>query len=270
MTRYALAAALLALAPQPAEAALLRLDFTAQLTWGGISDPWSGTARAGHIQQATGITTSQPFTATGHITIDTGAPIVVGFNPLSGYWSSDAFNEVSFTIGSKTFAWGNNPGYTNTRYGLTLANTGTDDIVRTGSLTGPTVGGIDRLYYPEIAPIGVSVPEPTIPVETTLRLSSLVFALAAPGLISSNLLADQDFNWGSIPFSSANNSLLIQIDAETPPEYYVGLRVLAQNASGHFTSFSLHQESTATTPEPASLALLLAGTALLATTRRRA
>ena len=269
MTRSALAAALLALAPLPAEAALLRLDFTAQLSWGGISDPWSATARAGHIQQATGITGSTPFTATGHITIDTGAPVVVSFAPSSGYWSSDAFKEVSFTIGSRTFAWGNQPGYSSTRYGLTLGNSNGSDLVRTGSLTGPNLGGIDRLYYPEIDPMGVSVPEPTIPVETTLRLSSVAFALNATGLISSNLLADQGFDWASIPFTSANNTLSIQIDAETPPEYYVGLRVLAQNASGHFTSLSLHQETTAT-PEPASLALLLAGTALLATTRRRA
>jgi hypothetical protein len=263
----AAAATLLALAPLHTQAALLRLDFTASLTWGAISDPWSVTARASHIQNATGITGATPFTATGHITIDTAAPSVVGFAPATGYWSSDAFNEVSFTIGSQTFAWGNAPGTTNTRYGLILTNSATTDQVSTGSRTGP-FGGIDRLQYPEIVPIGVSVPEPTIPVETTLRLSSLAFALNIPGLISSNILADQGFDWGSIPFTSANNSLQIQIDAETPPEYFVGLRVLAQNASGHFTSLSLRQETTPT-PEPASLALLLAGTALLATTRRR-
>ncbi len=261
MIRSALAAALLALAPLPAEAALLRLDFTASLTWGAMSGPWSVTANAGRIQQSTGISGNAPFTATGHITIDTAAPSVIGFAPATGYWSSDAINEFSVTIGAQTFAWGNAPGTTNTKYGLTLANASGTDLVATGGASGP-IGGIDRYSYPEIV-------EQAVPyLDTTLNLSTMSFLLNAPGLISSNLLADQGFNWGSLPFSNANNSFAIQIDAEVPPEVYVGLHVLAQNASGHFTSLSLHQEATPT-PEPGALALLLAGTALLATTRRR-
>lgn len=260
MTRSALAAALIALAPLPADAALLRLDFTASLSWGAISGPWSVTANAGRIQQSTGLSGSAPFTATGHITIDTGAPSVIGFAPATGYWSSDAINEVSVTIGAQTFAWGNAPGSTNTKYGLTLIDSAGPDVVATGGASGP-VGGIDRYSYPEI------VEQPVPYLDTTLHLSTLSFLLNAPGLVSSNLLADQGFNWGSLPFSNANNSFAIQIDAEVPPQVYVGLHVLAQNASGHFTSLSLHQETA--TPEPASLALLLAGTALLAATRRR-
>lgn len=55
--------------------------------------------------------------------------------------------------------------------------------------------------------------------------------------------------------------------AEVPPEVYGGLQVLAQNASGHFTSITLHQESS-DLPEPATLALLPVALGMLGAPRR--
>lgn len=241
------AACLLATAPSTANATLVRLDFTASLTWGGTSAPWSITTDEGRIRASTGITGSGPFNATGYIVIDTAAQPTVTFAPASGYWSSDAFNQVSFTIGSQTFNWNNAPGYTNTRYGLTLGNFSTDNV-QTGSLSGPYGGGLHRLYYPEIQAQSISY------LDTTLFLNSVSFSLNAAGLVSSNILSEQSFDWGSVPFNSINNYLLIQLNAEFTP----GQEVLAQNASGYFTGFTLHQEAT-DAPEPATLALGLAG-----------
>lgn len=250
----------LAATPSPANATLLRLDFTASLTWGATSGAWWVTSNEARIRQATGLTGSGPFSVNGHFVIDTAAPQVITFAPASGYWSSDALNEVSFTIGGKTFAWTNAPGYSNTRYGLILSDS-VPDSVHTGSVTGP-YGGISRQYYPEIQAV------PTPYEDTTLLLNSLVFSLDTTGLISSNILSDQSFDWGAIAFNNLNSSLLIQLSANVPPEVYSGLEVLAQNASGHFTSISLHQE-TNEVPEPATLALLPLAIGALGAARAR-
>lgn len=238
------AALLLAVAATDAQASLTRIDFTASLQWGGVTlQPGTDAAL---IQNATTGQTNSPFSVSGYFVIDNQAPVTVGFSPASGYWSSDAFNEVSFTVGSKTFGWTNAPGYSNTRYGLTLGNSGTTDMVRTGSLSGPTVGGIDSYYFPEIQPQVVAQSG------YNLFLHSMVFELYAPGLLTSNILADQTFDWGSINFGvggdSSANSLLLQFVAATGDGLGPVNERLAQNASGRFTSFSLHREDTSGTP----------------------
>ncbi|PKO86041.1 MAG: hypothetical protein CVU18_16965 [Betaproteobacteria bacterium HGW-Betaproteobacteria-12] len=244
-----------------ANASLIQLDFTAAMNWGAVSGPLSISADAVLIQQQTTGVTSSPFTIAGSFVIDTQAPAVPGG---SGFWSSDAFNRVAIEVGSKQFVWENRPGYTSDRYGITLSNSDSSDWVRTGSRSGPYSGGIDSYEYPEILPQSVAAGAYRI------SLHSLVFDLMAPGLLSSDILADQAFDWGSIDLNAALlNSLSLQFVAHTGEVSLRENERLAQNASGRFTSFALHNlpESSNSgpnaVPEPATLALLPLGLAML-------
>lgn len=264
----ALAAAPL-LAPALSAAALVELDFTAQLRWGGVTGAYTQQGRADFIQGATTGVTSNPFDVSGRLVIDTQAPPTVTFSPASGYWSSEAFSQVEFRVGGSNFRWLNAPGTSNGNYGLTLANSATTDIVRTGSVSGPTVGGIDSLYFSQILPQPVAAPGGVY-----MALGSMMFEIAAPGLLSSNLLDQQSFDWGAMTFGqpgdAEENSLFLQflVVPTTNTKDPAGT-LLAQNAAGRFTSLRLATAGTGTggggggsTPVAAPAGLHLSGLAL--------
>lgn len=235
----------------PARAELIRLDFTAQVQWGANSGPWSVTPDAGRIPQATGITGGAMFGIAGQVVIDTAAPVVTGFAPANGYWSTDAFNEISVTVGSTTFRWDNRPGYSNQNYGISLLNDGVSDWVSTGSVSGPT-GGAQTLAMPQYQ--ATLVPDG----DATLRMSVFKFDLHEPGLVVSNILADQTFDWGGVAFGGGDDTILLQFEAlltDYLPDQEV--HVLAQNLQGTITSIALHDAGGgAAVPEPAGLAVL--------------
>jgi hypothetical protein len=265
MTHIAKAAALallgLAGAAAPAGAELIRLDFTAQVQWGGTSGPGTVVGYEPRIRQATGVTTGAPFAISGHVVIDDTAPVVVGFPTSSGYWSVDAINAVSVTVGSQTFTWGNAPGTTNLYYGLSLVDSPTTDRVSTGSISGPLGGGL-IVATPQIE--AALIPDGDL----TLRMSTFRMDLNTPGLIDSAILADQAFDWGGIGFG-ADDLLLLQFEALYTDSLPVANQMVAQNLSGYFTSFALHDGGgEGDVPEPAAAALF--GMALAELVRRKA
>lgn len=246
-----------------ANASLIQLDFTATMNWGGFSGPLSTGADAVLIQQQTTGVTNSPFAIAGSFVINTQAPAVL-VPGRSGLWSSDAFNRVAIEVGSKQFVWENRHGYTSDRYGITLSNSAGADRVRTGSRTGPDIGGIDSYEYPEILPQSVAAGAYRI------ALHSLVFDLSATGLLSSDILAEQAFDWGGIDLTAASsNSLSLQFVAHTGEVPLRENERLAQNAAGKFTSFALHRlpesgnSGQNAVPEPAMLTLLPLGLAML-------
>ena len=240
----------------PAGAETIRLDFTAQVQWGAMSGPWSVTPEAGRIPQATGVTGASPFGISGYVVIDDSAPSVIGFPATAGYWSVDAFSEISVTVGSTTFRWDNAPGQTNLNYGISLVDSPSGDKVSTGSISGPFGGGL-TLDMPQL--VETLVPDGDL----TLRMSTFRLDLNQPGLVDSVILADQAFDWGAIPFAGGDDTILLQFEGlltQYLPQ--MELQALAQNLQGQITSMSLHVEGgPASVPEPAGAAVLALGLA---------